>query len=277
MTVGRNLAVGGSKYVESGDNLAATYYVSPTEGGALSNGYGYLVAGETYTITICVTPAEGTTHFCLFMSSGMANQCDIYVSGHEIQTVSATFKATYSDGRTPVDAAYYAQCQLYRHPNPLPDPGVNDLQIHWIKIEKGSEFTGWSPAPEDVVNNSDMLIDVEPLSDYIMAKGRSGKWSYIKYVNGFAMCWGQWVLTDEYYTEAFPSGLIYGHMIKFDFPFTFYEKPIVVPTGTVGTGVTFSVTFDTNLTWAKVLLAANDTSSTCYVWIIVQGLWKNLT
>lgn len=277
MTVGRNLAIGGSKYIESGDYLAASYYISPTEGGALSNGYGYLVAGETYTITICVTPSKGVTSFVPFLSSGMADQCELFVSGNEIQTISATFKARYSDGRTPTDAAGYAQCQLYRRPKTLPDPNVAAAQIHWIKIEKGSEFTGWSPAPEDVVSNSDMVIDVEPLSDYIVSKGRSGRWNYIKYVNGFAMCWGQWVLTDEYYTSSFPGGLIYGHMIQFYFPFIFYEKPIVIPTGTVGNGVTNAVTYAVSLDWTKVLLSANDSSSKCYVWIIVQGLWKELT
>jgi hypothetical protein len=107
-----------------------------------------LVAGETYTATICVAPAEGVTRFALFLSGGYSHRGDFSISGTEKQIISATFTAVYANGKSPSDNEVYNHIQFYRYPN---DGTVtSNSTIHWVKIEKGNKATDWTPAPEDV-------------------------------------------------------------------------------------------------------------------------------
>lgn len=106
-----------------------------------------LVAGEEYTISLCVTPAPGTTNIRVTMSNGYKVQCDMSVEGTEQQIVSKIFTASYADGRTPNDSKSNANLYLYRRPN---DETVTETTtIHWCKLEKGNKATDWTPAPED--------------------------------------------------------------------------------------------------------------------------------
>lgn len=106
-----------------------------------------LIAGDTYTATICVTPALGVKHYAVFSSGGYAELAKFTVSGIEKQVVSATFTMRYHEGRTPEDDPIYANIRIYRYPN---DGTVTENStIHWVKIEKGNKPSDWSPAPED--------------------------------------------------------------------------------------------------------------------------------
>lgn len=134
---GRNLVIDSGVEHSNNDYCPAWYTPSSP-----------LVSGETYTATICVTPAEGVNHFALYLSLGYANRANFPVSGTEKQIISKTFTASYVTGRTPSDGADYARVQFYRFPN---DNSVTaNSTIHWVKIEKGNKATDWSPAPEDV-------------------------------------------------------------------------------------------------------------------------------
>lgn len=106
-----------------------------------------LIAGQVYTISLCVTPAEGVTHYCPYLSSGYKSQCTLPVNGTEKQIITSTFIASYYAGRTPDDNPAHAQVALYRLPNDGSVTGAS--AIHWIKVEKGNKATDYSVAPED--------------------------------------------------------------------------------------------------------------------------------
>lgn len=106
-----------------------------------------LVAGETYTVTICVTPAENVSAFLLCLSQGYRGQANLYVSGTKKQIISKTFVASYYSGMEPSVNSNNGVAQFYRYPNDGTVTG--NSTIHWVKIEKGNKATDWTPAPED--------------------------------------------------------------------------------------------------------------------------------
>ena len=134
---GRNLLLDTEvEYVNNNYNTAEYIPSSP------------LVAGETYTISMCVTPASGVTEYQPFVSGGYRALCSLSPSGTEKQIVKATFVARYYEGRTPEDDLAHANVVIYRFPNNGTVTG--NSTIHWIKLEKGVKATDWEPAPEDV-------------------------------------------------------------------------------------------------------------------------------
>lgn len=133
---GRNLLLKSDVEHSNNDYNAATYVPSSP-----------LTAGETYTITICVTPGTGVEYIQLYLSTGYANQCALYTTGTDKQIISGTFKSKYSTGREPSVNIRYGDIRLYRFPN---DGSVtSNTTIHWIKLERGTKPTDWTPAPED--------------------------------------------------------------------------------------------------------------------------------
>ncbi len=109
-----------------------------------------LVAGETYTISMCVTPAAEVTHFTPHLSAGMADQLKLYTDGTtNKQVVVGTFEAKYYTSQTPDVSSVYANLFIYRHPNPTNVTSPNNTTIHWVKVEKGNKATDWTAAPED--------------------------------------------------------------------------------------------------------------------------------
>lgn len=104
-----------------------------------------LVAGETYTVSLCVTPGSDTSYFAPYVSSGYTNLGALTPSGTGRQVLSRTFTASYYSGRTPADGAAYAGVCVYAFPNGHTQKNT----IHWIKIERGNTATDWTPAPED--------------------------------------------------------------------------------------------------------------------------------
>ena len=110
-----------------------------------------LVAGETYTVTICVTPAENVSAFQLYLSQGYIVQANLYVSGTKKQIISKTFVASYCSGREPSVNSNNGVAQFYRLPNNGTVTG--NSTIHWVKIEKGNKPTDWTPAPEDAIDH----------------------------------------------------------------------------------------------------------------------------
>ena len=71
------------------------------------------------------------------------------------------------------------------------------------------------------------------IKDYIVERGTSGIWTYIKYASGIAECWGVATQSSVKCTKAW--GSIYcsnteGNRISADFPFTFTAVPVVQAT-----------------------------------------------
>lgn len=133
---GQNILLDSGRTVTNNDYMTKDYIPSSP-----------LVAGEVYTISLCVTPGGGVRHYVLYMSAGNADQVILYVNGTSRQIIRATFTARYYDGMTPADNSWNARIQLYRFPN---DGTVtSNSTIHWCKVEIGDAPTDWSPAPED--------------------------------------------------------------------------------------------------------------------------------
>ena len=109
---------------------------------------GPLKAGEIYTATICVTPAENLSEIRVYFSQGYRSPVSFSISGTSKQVISKTFTMAYYDGRTPDVNPSYGYAQLYRFPNNGTVTG--NTTVHWFKIEKGNRATDWTPAPEDV-------------------------------------------------------------------------------------------------------------------------------
>lgn len=105
-----------------------------------------LVAGETYTATICITPAENVSEIRVYFSLGYISPVRFSISGTSKQIISKTFTMAYYDGRTPDVNPSYGYALLYRFPNDGTVTG--NTTIHWFKIEKGNKPTDWTPAPE---------------------------------------------------------------------------------------------------------------------------------
>ena len=140
-----HLEVGGRNYIlqsnveaESNGYLIWTYDVSSP-----------LEAGQEYTVSMCVTPAEDVTALGVWLSTGYAKQCQIAVSGEAHQTISSVFTASYYEGRTPDDDPYHAKVRVYRLPEPESGTELGTTKIHWIKVEKGNRATDYTSAPED--------------------------------------------------------------------------------------------------------------------------------
>lgn len=138
---GRNLLLdSGKEYINNAYNVCS---YKPSE---------LLVEGETYTVSVCVTPANKVTNFALFFSSGSSRVAELPVNGTSKQIVSKTFTMKYNPSYVPpnVDNAY-ARANLYRFPND--NTVTTNSTVHWIKISKGNKATtDWTPAPEDGTN-----------------------------------------------------------------------------------------------------------------------------
>ena len=135
---GRNLFLNTGKTVSNNNYKISEY--------APANGP--LKAGEIYTATICVTPAENLSKIRVYFSQGYLSPVSFSISGTSKQVISKTFTMAYYDGRTPDVNPSYGYAQLYRFPND--DTVTGNTTVHWFKIEKGNKATDWTPAPEDV-------------------------------------------------------------------------------------------------------------------------------
>ena len=148
----KNLSVGGRNYILQSDTEAesAAYLVwiydvsSP------------LIAGEEYTVSMCVSPADGVTAMGVWLSTGYAKQCQMPVTGEAKEVVSATFTCNYYSGKTPNDDPQHGKVYVYRLPQSIADAGTT--KIHWIKVEKGNRATDWTAAPEDAEESVELKL-----------------------------------------------------------------------------------------------------------------------
>lgn len=134
---GRNLLRNSGRTVSTNGYHMATY--APSEP---------LVAGRTYTASLCVTPGADVAGFRPYVSGGYQHLCILTPSGTARQVLTATFTASYYPGRAPSDNASYADVLLYAFPN----GHTSQSTVHWIKVEEGNTPTDWTPAPEDLAS-----------------------------------------------------------------------------------------------------------------------------
>lgn len=161
---GRNLALDSDVVYSGTDYLCAGgYFISPSEGEELNNGYGQLVAGEKYYVSICITPPSDMDYATMFVSSGDRGLIDLHPNGTGKQILSGQFTASYTNGREPSVDPEYAKVAFYRFPDltSIENPGT--CTVHWVKIEKGNKPTDWTPAPEDLATYNDL----EDTNEYI--------------------------------------------------------------------------------------------------------------
>lgn len=177
----RNLVLNSSGRSSNKKYLTHEYYISPSEGQILSNGYGYLETGKLYTMTICVTPSVGATKMQPFVSRGYHSLTTFTFENTQKQILTKSFHAHYYKGRTPQDGWGNARIEMYCFPN---DASVKttDTIIHWVKIEEGSEFTGYCPAPEDIPSYHLYEDMFEQGSFY---SNNNGNYEAIKTTSGF--------------------------------------------------------------------------------------------
>lgn len=142
---GRNLVLKSSAEKSSSADKVAEYNVSE-----------FLEARKEYTVTICITPAEGVTTCDMYLSNSWQRNCSFAVNGTEKQIISKTFKAAYYRDKTPDADAKNAKPTFYRYPTDGTVTGATT--IHWVKIERGNKATDWTPAPEDMCSFSDTFI-----------------------------------------------------------------------------------------------------------------------
>lgn len=135
---GRNLFLKTNREITNNDYLLARYKPANTP----------LVKGEIYTISMCVTPANGISAYTLYSSNGWKNLITLEPIGIEKQILTGVFRGDYSEGRFPIDDISHADALIYRFPNDGTVTG--NSTVHWVKIEKGNIATDWTPAPEDV-------------------------------------------------------------------------------------------------------------------------------
>lgn len=144
---GRNLLKKSNVTITNNDYLISSYKVSEL-----------LKEGDTYTISLCVTPADKVSTFGVYFSQGYSKVADLVTHGTTKQVLTKTFEVKYSQDRVPtsIDSAN-ANCQIYRFPNN--NTVTVKSTIHWIKIEKGNKATDWTPAPEDIYSEIEKVDD----------------------------------------------------------------------------------------------------------------------
>lgn len=171
LTTMKNELIGKIDSIEiGGRNLLLNSGVEVTNNNYDTNTYipsELFVEGETYTVTLCVTPAENVQSFRPYLSSGMAPQCILSVNGTSKQIISATFKANYYSSNIPTKPTDgHALMCFYRFPNN--GTVTSNSTIHWVKVEKGNKATDFTLAPEDIdsvigtkANKTDVYVKSE--------------------------------------------------------------------------------------------------------------------
>lgn len=147
---GRNLVIGSDHDYSNSSYPTAYYHISSSEGEILSNSYGYLVPGETYSYSIRVKSDTEGEVIRFFVSSGYIQLCPSIKITTEWDIYKGTFiMPNYDSGKTPSDNASNALLHIYDSAN----TSTATISIDWIKIEKGNKTTDWTPAPEDIQEN----------------------------------------------------------------------------------------------------------------------------
>ncbi|ERK31008.1 hypothetical protein [Clostridium intestinale] len=103
------------------------------------------IAGETYTLTLKGKTGSASKKFGMWQNSGTAHK-GYFASIDGISSI--TFVATAPT------SGWERKFTIYNYPSSVSATGT----IEWIKLEKGTKNSDWTPAPEDQKNYTDTQI-----------------------------------------------------------------------------------------------------------------------
>ena len=110
--------------------------------------------------------------------------------------------------------------------NILHGDAVDDFLLYRVKLD-GLSIVGVEPLFSTIAPYKDLVEKTALMEDYVVAKGKSGVWSYWKWASGLAIC-----LSDLHNIANFPNapwGSIYDSGLQFfkpgTYPFPFVEAP----------------------------------------------------
>lgn len=107
--------------------------------------------------------------------------------------------------------------------------------------------------------------------------GNNNGWSWIKYINGFAECWGNKIQSTL--TNYSQVGTFYGYMQTFNWPFTWYEIPQLIYSMQVGSGFAMPGSSISGITVTQgraYCLATAKGSQTVTTNVYAWGKWRKI-
>lgn len=143
---GRNLVLNSGTEVTNGNYNISNYWLSPYSSDKVGNtNHPILVEGDTYTISVKAKIASGTnvTKFGAYWSGYVwfAEWTPVFDENH---IYTRTFVANHHRADS---STFYDRLDFYVLPG---SATRGESTIYWVKIEKGTKATDWTPAPEDI-------------------------------------------------------------------------------------------------------------------------------
>lgn len=162
---GRNLVLNSGTEVTNGNYMISYYWLSPYSSDKVGKtNHPILVEGDTYTISVKAKIASSTNvkKFWAYWSGiiRFAEWTPVFDENH---IYTRTFVANHT--------TVYDQLTFYVAPN---SATRGESTIYWVKIEKGTKATDWTPAPEDIEED---LSNVEKRVTTAEKKLTSTQWS----------------------------------------------------------------------------------------------------
>lgn len=150
------------------------------DSGSVVNRYGYPMKSYSYgsdvpkdgdvcTVTMKFSLGSDIDSLALFTSGGYNNPCTFRRSDQDSNgVVKKTFTMRYATGKHPEDG--YNSVSVYPMPSTSRDPSI----IEWIKLERGTVATLWTPAPEDIQYNTPTNNTFKTLHNFPIEMNRVG-------------------------------------------------------------------------------------------------------
>lgn len=127
---GTNLIKGSSAFIQNTSYGMKNYYFDKSD----------LVVGEVYTLSIKFKQGSDRTYLSLYSSGGYAQLTTFKEQDKNSEGVAIKqFTMAYYTGRE------YDYFTIYQ----MPSSSTSASSIEWVKIEKGSQVSNWSPHPTE--------------------------------------------------------------------------------------------------------------------------------
>ena len=211
--------------------------------------------------------------------------------GNTRNSLSVTYRYKYSDGSftnwytlTPkiTGDSYTAQVSLVvDYPNSVYiEVGVGDVVDYIVRGTSSSVTPIFEWGVNDFKFNVPVSInDAEVIT--LVKEGTSGIWTYRKWSDGLAECWGNLTISATIGNATagwYSSGELSGTNLSF--PFTFKERPTVT-VSVMPTGQTWAVLFPSNTSGSttqtgsyQLMSTSNFTSKSYVISYVVKGKWE---
>ena len=158
-----NIEIGGRNLLlESGVTRTSTSYLIHTYDLTEE-----IIIGETYTYQIKGTPKNGSHSWLFFNDSGIS--FGAYYQREKYDEIKGVYYQTF------VATSETSRVRIYSFPN----VSGEESTIDWVKLEKGTIATDWTPAPEDVQAEIDAINANPP-----RINPDTKNWEVYKFVDG---------------------------------------------------------------------------------------------